>query len=27
VNTEDWTTTKTMKTGNASVIDVDAATL
>ncbi len=27
VNTEDWTTTKTTKTGNARVIDVDAATL
>lgn len=27
VNTEDWTTTKTTKTGNARVIDVDADTL
>lgn len=27
VNTEDWTTTKTTKTGTARVIDVDAATL
>src|SRR5690606_15505391 len=27
VNTEDWTATKTTKTGNARVIDVDAATL
>lgn len=26
VNTEDWTATKTTKTGNARVIDVDAAT-
>jgi integrase len=27
VNTEDWTQTKTTKTGSASVIDVDAETL
>lgn len=27
VNTEDWTTTKTTKTGNARVLDVDADTL
>ena len=27
MNTEDWTTAKTTKTGNARVIDVDAATL
>lgn len=27
INTEDWTKTKTTKTGNARVIDVDAATL
>ena len=27
VNTEDWTTTKTTKTGNARVIDMDADTL
>ena len=27
VNTEDWTATKTTKTGNARVIDVDADTL
>ncbi|MFT4219625.1 MAG: hypothetical protein QM611_03800, partial [Microbacterium sp.] len=27
INTEDWTKTKTTKTGNARVIDIDAATL